>query len=202
MIGQNGQVLSTSNAAKRGLVHMLSGLAICLSALLLPRTALLICLAVATFCFLLFELIRFGEPRVNRWFLSFFGPQLRENEASQLTGSSYMLIASLAAFAVFQRDIAVLSLSFLAVGDATASIVGTRIGKRRLLGKTLEGDLACILSCLAVGSVFYWYGLPVPFTVVLTGALVAGISEALPLPVNDNLTMPLLAGTAMTVMQL
>ena len=113
-----------------------------------------------------------------------------------------MLIASLIAFLAFPRDIAVLALSFLAVGDPLATIVGKQIGKSKLLGKTLEGDLACFISCLAIGFVFYYVGLSVPLLTILAGAISATIVEAMPLPVNDNLTIPILAGAVMTVMQL
>ena len=194
--------MSMSSTMKRGLFHIFGGLCIPIAALFLPKMVLLISLCAVTFIFLAFELIRFRAPGVNRWFFSFFKPLLREKEASRLTGASYMLIASLIAFLVFQRDIAVLALSFLAVGDPLATIVGKQIGKRKLLGKTLEGDLACFVSCVTIGLVFYYAGLNVPLLTILAGALCATIVEAIPLPINDNLTMPLFAGVVMTVIPL
>ena len=113
-----------------------------------------------------------------------------------------MVIASLIAFLAFQRDIAVLALSFLAVGDPLANIVGKQIGRRKLRGKTLEGGLACLIACVVTGLIFYYAGLNVPLLTILLGAAVATISEAIPLPINDNLTIPLLAGLVMTVMQI
>ena len=192
--------MSISSTLKRGLFHIFGGLFIPVAALFLPRTFLVISLCAVTFIFLAFEFVRFRAPGINRWFFSFFKPLLREKEASRLTGTSYILIASLIAFLVFQRDIAVLALSFLAVGDAMATMVGERIGKRRLLGKTLEGDLACFISCLAIGFVFYYAGLNIPLLVILVGSVGATIVEAIPLPINDNLTMPLFVGVVMTVM--
>lgn len=191
-----------SRTLKRGLFHIFGGLFAPVAALLLPRMVLLISLGVVTFIFLAFELLRFRAPGINRWFFSFFKPLLREKEASRLTGASYMLVASLIAFLVFQRDIAVLALSFLAVGDPLATIVGTHIGKRKLLGKTLEGDLACFISCIAIGFVFHYAGLSIPLLTILLGSVGATIVEAMPLPINDNLTVPLFAGLVMTVTQL
>jgi glycerol-3-phosphate acyltransferase PlsY len=191
-----------SRTLKRGLFHIFGGLFIPIAALFLPRMVLLISLGVATFIFLVFELLRFRAPGINKWFFSFFKPLLREKEASRLTGASYMLVASLIAFLVFQRDIAVLALSFLAVGDPLATIVGTHIGKRKLLGKTLEGDLACFISCVAIGFVFHYAGLSIPLLTILLGSVGATIVEAMPLPINDNLTVPLFAGLVMTVTQL
>ena len=194
--------LSTSSPLKRGLFHIFGGLFIPVTALFLPKTVLIISLSVVTFIFLAFELIRLRVPRGNRWFSPFLKPLLREKEATRLTGASYMLIASLIAFLAFQRDIAVLALSFLAVGDPLATIVGKQIGKRKLLGKTLEGDLSCFISCVAVGVAFYYLGFSVPLLTILAGAVGAAIVEAIPLPINDNLTTPLFAGVLMTVMQL
>jgi len=164
--------------------------------------AFVISLCVVTCIFLAFELIRLRAPGINTWFLSFFKPLLRREEASRLTGTSYLLIASLIAFLAFQRDVAVLALSFLAVGDAMATIVGKWIGKRKLLGKTLEGDLACFVSCVVIGLVLCHAGVDIPILVILAGSVGASVMEAIPLPINDNLTMPLFAGLVMTVMQL
>jgi len=190
------------NTLKRGLFHIFGGLSIVVAGFLLPRIALLISLGIATAIFLTFELIRFRASTVNEWFLSNFRALLREEESSRLTGTSYMLVASIVAFLVFDRDVAIIALSFLAVGDAVATIVGKLIGKRRLLGKTLEGDLACLFSCIATGLVFHYVGFGVPLPNILVGAASATIVEAIGLPINDNLTMPLLAGLAITLMSI
>ena len=192
--------MSIPSTVKRGLFHMFGVLFISVAALFLPRTVLLISLGVTTLIFLTFELLRFRGSRINNWFFLHFRPLLREMEASRLTGTSYILIASSIAFLAFERDIAVLAFAFLAVGDPLATIVGKRIGKRRLFGKTLEGNLACFVSCVITGLVFYYAGLNLPWLTILVGAVSATIVQALPLPINDNLTIPLLTGAAMTLM--
>ena len=180
---------------------MSGALVIPIAALFLPRTILLIALGVITFVVLAFELIRLKVPAVNRWFLSFFKPLLRGGEVSHFTGTGYTLLGALIAFLVFPRDIAVVAVSFLAVGDAMATVVGKWIGKTMLLGKgkTLEGSLACFVSCLIVGLIGYYAGLDVGLLAVAVGALGAAIIEAipLPLPLNDNLTIPVFAGLVM-----
>lgn len=191
-----------SSTMKRGLFHIFGGLSVPIAALFLPRMVLLLSLGVATLIFLAFEFLRLRASAINKWFFLYFGSLLRETEGSRLTGTSYMLIASLVALVAFERDIAVLALSFLAVGDAMATIVGKQIGKMRFLGKTVEGDLACFISCVATGLVFYYAGLDIRLLVILVGSSAAAIVEALPLPINDNLTVPLLAGLTMTLMQL
>lgn len=194
--------MSISRTLKRELAHIFGGLSIPIAALFLPTMVLLVTLGVATVVFSAFDLVRLRVPGANRWFFWLFKPVLKEEETSCLTGASYMLVASLIAFLAFQRDIAVLALSFLAVGDAIATLVGEQIGRRRLRGKSLEGSLACFISCVAIGFVFYHVGLNIPLPIILVGSVCATIGEVIPLPIDDNLTMPLFAGAVMTIMQI
>ena len=187
---------------RRGLAHMFVGLSIAVAVLLLPRVVLLIPLGVVSFILLAVDILRFRNLRMKRWFSSFFKPLLREEEGRSLTSASYMFVASFIALLVFQRDIVVLILCFLAVGDAVAKVIGSYIGKRRLFGKTLEGSLACFVSCIMVGFALYYAGLSVSPLVILLGSISATVIEAMPFPINDNLTMPLSAGLVIMVMQL
>lgn len=191
-----------SNTLNRALFHIFAGMSVATSILFLPKTVLLVALGLGTSAFLIFDLVRLVVPRVNRWFLWLFKPLLREKEVSHVTGASYILLASLIALLAFQRDIAVLGLSFWALGDSAGTITGQCIGRRKLLGKSLEGSLACLIFCLAIGFIFYYVGLNIPLHTILVGAVCATIAEALPLPINDNLTMPLFAGAVMTLMQI
>lgn len=117
-----------------------------------------------------------------------------------MTTSSYVLIAALVAYLAFGRDIAVLSVCFLAVGDVAAGVVGWHMGRTRLFGKALEGDLACLVSCLATGFLLHYAGLNVGLVTITAGALGATLGQAISGPVDDNLTLPLLAGVAMAAM--
>ncbi len=111
-----------------------------------------------------------------------------------------MIIASIIAIAAFPLDLAILALSFLAAGDPLATLVGYYKGRHRLFGKSLEGSLTCLVACVGVGLIHYYTGLNVPLPVILVGAAVATIAEAMPLRIDDNLPMPLLAVTAMWLM--
>ena len=183
----------------RRLWHVSTGLCIVAAAWLLPKTTFLLSLGAVTFLFLAFELVRLRASSVNRWFCLHFGSLLRQEEVSHVTTSSYVLIAALVAYLAFGRDIAVLSVCFLAVGDVAAGIVGWHMGRTKLLGKALEGDLACLVSCLATGFLLHYVGLNVGLVTIAAGALGATIGQAVSGPVDDNLTLPLLAGVAMAV---
>jgi dolichol kinase len=181
----------------RRLWHISTGLCIVAAAWLLPKTTFLLSLGVVTFLFLAFEMVRLRASSLNRWFCWHFGSLLRMEEVSHVTTSSYVLLAALVAYLAFGRDIAVLSVCFLAVGDVAAGIVGWHMGRIRLFGKALEGDLACLVSCLATGFLLHYAGLNVALVTITAGALGATIGQAISGPVDDNLTLPLLAGVAM-----
>jgi len=116
-----------SSTFQRGLFHLVGGMVIPVAALFLPMSLLLVCVGTVTAVFLAFEVLRLKTPVINRWFIAHFMLLLREKERSRLTGASYVLISSLIAFLAFERDIAVLALSFLAVGDSLAVLNETPI---------------------------------------------------------------------------
>lgn len=190
-------LLNTPTTVERELFHIFGGLVFPIAALSLPRMVLLTFLGVVTLIFISFELLRLRVPGINRRFVSYFKPLLRGEEVSRLTGASYLLIASSISFLAFPRDIAVLALAFLALGNPVATLVGERIGKTKLGGKSLEGDGACFITCLATGLAFHYAGLGIPWLAIVAGSAAATLMEAIPLPLNDNLTIPLFAGLVM-----
>ena len=189
-----------SSVVIRGLFHLLATVIAPLASFFLERTLLLICLGALTLIFVTFDLLRCKCARANQWFCFLFYSLLRDYEKARITGASYILIASLLAFLAFPRDIAVLALFFLAVGDPVAAIARRMATRHR--SRVALGAAACFLSCVIIGVAVYFAGLAVTVPAALVGALVATAVETLHLPVNDNLTMPLLAGLAMFLMQL
>lgn len=184
----------------RRLFHTCICLIFPMAALFLQRDIFLILLVSITAIFLLFELIRMRIPSVNKWFLTYFHVLVRKKETAKLTGSSYLLIASVISFLIFDKSIAVLSFSFLAVGDPVGGAAGTRWGKRKFRGKSLEGSFAFFLSALIFGLLINMVT-RVDLLVLFVGALTATLTEFFSLPPDDNLTVPLLSGGLMTLVQ-
>jgi len=82
-----------------------------------------------------------------------------------------------------------------AVGDSTASIFGKMFGRRTLWfnkGKTLEGSLIGFVFAFSAAAFFVN-----PF-MAAAGAAVAMLIESLPLPINDNLVLPIVTGALLT----
>lgn len=178
---------------KRKAVHLLVGLVIPIGFQVLPKYwghwILISATAVATGV----DFLRLNHPFFRRLFLEYFAPMIRRHERSALTGASYLLISSLVCVLVFDKPPAMAAISFLVVGDTMAAVVGRAWGRTRMFGKTLEGSLACFAS-----SILCFLLVPhLPFWVGLAGAGVATVVELLPIPVDDNLRIPILAGWVM-----
>lgn len=177
-----------------------------LSSLLIPlgyryvldnnRKLMFYLLLAALVAMLVIEFIRFWQRGFRKTFWWMFGLVLRKHELRDFTGATYLLFSSMLCVAFFEPNIAFCAMAFLSLGDTFAAMVGINFGKRRfkLVNKSLEGSLACFASCLIFG-LFYAEN-PV---IACTGALAATLAELSPLPVDDNVEMPLVAAVVMTI---
>jgi len=189
--------LPMSRTVRRARVHVAVGLAISIAAFLLRRDIMVAALGAVTFGVLLIDLMRLRSSGINAWFRRLFRPFLRDYETARLLGATYLLVGSLVTYMVFNGNIAVLAISFLAVGDSSAVLVGERFGRLKLLRKNVEGVLACLLVCLGAAAIWYYAGLRVPVAVAIAGAVGAAIAEGIPIDIDDNLTIPILSGALM-----
>ena len=145
------------------------------------------------------DLFRIHEPRVRTFFRDFFGGMIREHESLSLLGSTYLLLSALLAIEIFSQPIAAAALGFTVLGDAMGALVGRAYGRHKVFNKSLEGAAACLLACLVWASYIHWAtGLSWP--VVMAGALAASLVEVLPIPLDDNLGITLVAGYLMKLL--
>jgi dolichol kinase/phosphoserine phosphatase len=103
----------------------------------------------------------------------------------------YFAIGILATLLLFPAPASSAAIAIFALGDSTASIFGGLISKTPLplnKSKTLEGSLTGFFFAFLAGSFF------ISPTMALIGAAVAMVIEFLPLPVNDNVLIPLVTG--------
>ena len=139
------------------------------------------------------DLLRIHENRVRRFFREFFGEMIREHERFSLLGSTYLLLAALLAIEIFPQPVAAAALGFTVLGDAMGALVGRAWGRHKFFNKSLEGGLGCLLACLAWAGYVAWVT-PLTLPVLMAGALAATLVEILPIPLDDNLGITLVAG--------
>jgi len=136
------------------------------------------------------DLARLKDPRLKAYVRRMIGFSLRRHENEELTGASYMIIACLLVAELFPLPLAVVAMGYLIVGDGLAGFVGKSWGRHRLaFGKSWEGTLAGFAANLLVGLLVLRSPIP-----ALLGAILGSVVEILPLPLDDNLAIPLIAG--------
>lgn len=128
----------------------------------------------------------------------FISPLIRAHEsAGDFTGAFYILGSMCASIALFPKLIAIAALSFIIVGDSFAAIIGRKFGRHRFHGKSLEGSLGCLSGTALVALAMSQLGLPL--VTGLVGAVTATIAEAISFEIDDNVSVPLVSGLAMTL---
>ena len=185
----------------RRFFHLAAGSLVPLAGIFAPIPEFLAVLAALVAGGLALDLIRFRVSWLNRVFLRWLRPLLKVSEDRQVTGATYLLVAAFFAFLLFDRPVAVAVMLFLAVGDPVAALVGRPMPGPRLFGKSPIGTLAFVAVSLLVVAGLGGVGVITYHWSFLVGAVVAGLVELLPLPLDDNLTVPLIAGSVMQYLE-
>jgi len=182
----------------RKLYHLLGGLGLLSLYYLLGREQALWTYTLLAGTVLVIDIARLKVPAFNTFFFAHFGSFIRENERDRLTGTAPYILGIGLSLLVYRNDIATAAVCFLAVGDVAATTVGERYGRTKIVGpKSLEGSLAFVAAAVAAGFLLNLAGVHLMHGLIMAGAVTAAATELLPLPLNDNLTVPLASGGAM-----
>ena len=187
------------SALIRGVFHTCIGLVFVITLLFTSRFTASLALVFIAAVFITIEVVRLHIPAVNQRFLRWFALILRDREATAITGSSYFLVGCAITAAAFPVYITAPAILFMAVGDPTAALIGIWQGRIRFWGKSMEGHMACFAACLLCGWIMAATQDDLTLAVATVGAITATLVQALPLPVNDNLTMPVAGAVAMAI---
>jgi glycerol-3-phosphate acyltransferase PlsY len=182
----------------RKLYHLLGGLGLLSLYFLLGRRNALICYGVLILVVLAIDITRLKVPAFNQFIFARFGSFIRNNEANKLTGMAPYFLGIGLTLLLYRSDIATAAICFLAFGDVAATAVGERYGRTKISGeKSLEGTLAFVAIAVTVGFLLPLTGMHLTHGIILAGAIAAAGIELVPLPVNDNLVIPLVSGGVM-----
>jgi len=148
------------------------------------------------------DLARYYIPAISTWFYKWFGWLLRrhetDNNQKRLNGASNVLIAVSLCVLIFPKIIAINAITVLIISDTTSALIGRRFGRHRFFGKSLEGSTAFFVSAMLVILVApkIHYVLA-EYLIGFIAAFVGAIVEALPIKIDDNLSIPISVGFVM-----
>lgn len=174
----------------------------------LDRTVALQFLIPFTFLFIFIDLGRFYNKKIAKLFYKIFKSMLRKHETNhklkRLNGGSFVMLSATISIFLFPKYIAIASFSILTISDTFAALIGRFFGFHKFINnKTFEGSLTFFLSAIFVILLTPKYNyLKTEYLIGFTGAFVGTIIELLPIPIDDNLTIPLSIGLTMWWMYL
>ncbi len=144
------------------------------------------------------DLVRlYGNYAVRKYLGIAIGFMLRPREQKSFSGATTIVFAGLLVYLFYDLPIAAASMVIIIIGDPAAAVIGRIVGKIRFNNKkSLEGTLAFIMFSLL--GVLIIPGLD--FQLGLAGVLVGALFEILPVPIDDNISVPIIAGGVMQVM--
>mmetsp|Transcript_17440 Transcript_17440/g.44274 ORF Transcript_17440/g.44274 Transcript_17440/m.44274 type:complete len:316 (+) Transcript_17440:86-1033(+) len=151
----------------------------------------------AGMCFLACSLVswileasRLMIPSVQRWYLGSFRGLVREKELQKAAGIAYFLPGALVAMLAAPKDVAVLGILFLSMGDAAASL-GTAAGRIPVgaSSRKVEGSIGCFVVCFAIAA---YTGLPVGVAGIASSLVTLGELLAEVIGLDDNFVIPIL----------
>ena len=181
----------------RRIFHFVAGSIVAIAGIFLPESVMVAGLGIVSAGGLGMEIARFKVEWLNQCLVRWLAPLLKADEDRRITGATYMVIAGLIAFLLFDTVVAVAAMLFLALGDPAAALVGRRMPGPRLFGKSPVGTIAFLVVSLLIVAVLVGSGRFPYHWALLVGGAVAALVELAPVPPDDNLTIPLAAGGAM-----
>lgn len=142
----------------------------------------------------LLTVLKVGRKKLYFYYRLVYSLEREKNHSKPGIQAFWANLGVFLSFLLFGKESATVAVVVLAVGDAFASIVGMKYGKRKMGNRSAEGTLAFFLSTFLVLSLFIdlWKAL----IVSLSSALV----EALPIRLDDNFTVPLTGGLVYSVL--
>ena len=128
--------------------------------------------------------------------VAFIEENMKKEESNRLSGSFFYVLSGLITIIFFKKNIAVSSLFILSIADPLSSLLGSRFGRVRLFGKSLEGSIIFFATSFLILWIFS-FSIPI----VAAGAIIASLTELFSSrPIDDNLSIPLVTALALTLL--
>lgn len=163
-----------------------------------PQQSGRLLLLVVALVVVIIDFFRLHINGIKEGFILFFGSFLRRHELTRLSGATYLLLGCLITSFLFSKPVVIAACSFIIVGDTFAALFGQSIKGPKLFRKTLMGSIGFLTATVAVSFILFPL-LSAPLLNLLIGAVAATVFEALPLPWDDNFSVPIFTGVVMSL---
>ena len=160
-----------------------------------PRYADVWLLSIALFLLALIDVVRFTTRKGDELFWRHLGFLAGDREKKGPATSLYYALSLLICAILFPKEAVLGAIVCIALGDPVAMIIGKKFGRIRLKRKSIEGSLAGFVVCVPV--IFL---VTSSWKIAAFGSLAGSLIELLPLPFDDNLTVPLFSGAVMALL--
>uniref|UniRef100_A0A7C3RNB1 Glycerol-3-phosphate acyltransferase n=1 Tax=Dictyoglomus thermophilum TaxID=14 RepID=A0A7C3RNB1_DICTH len=173
--------------------------------IIFSRIFVIILIGIILALFFTIDLLRILLWKVENFFQFEFFKNFRifkEKEKGRVSSITNFLLGIFLSFVLFDINISFASLGFTSLGDMMAKWIGINFGERKIFKsskKTLEGSLGFLCASITC-AFFLWYFNILPFYLVFIGAIIASIVEAVPNPIDDNFSVPIISGTVMELL--
>ena len=170
----------------------------------LGKTNSLLILVPLCLLALFLEVTRVKSAKIAALVDIIFGSMMRTKERPPLgspvviNGATWVLLTATLLVFIFPVKIAASAMIMFMLADAAAALIGRRFGRIRWgsLDKTVEGSLAFFVVALASISFFD----PLNWIESVIIAAFSSFLELMPVPLNDNLYVPLLTAALLSVL--
>ena len=182
------------------------------------RSMLFYGLSLISFALLLFDVLRLRYQSLQTFFIRLAKPLLKNQEYNKMHSSIPYMFGNTILVGFFPREIAILSMLFLLIGDPMAAFIGSKYGRIQICnGRTLEGSIAGATAGILFGFIFMilitifskssiplWSNNEINLgicLIVLTGACTAFLLEAIStrgILLDDNFLIPV--GSALVML--
>ena len=128
--------------------------------------------------------------------VAFIEENMKKEESNRPSGSFFYVLSGLITIIFFKKNIAISSLFILSIADPLSSLLGSRFGRVRLFGKSLEGSIIFFATSFLILRIFS-FSIPI----AVAGAIIASLTELFSSrPIDDNLSIPLVTALALTLL--
>lgn len=202
-LGVDLRQLKPRNLARNAFHVAMALTGVLLYELVLDRTGVVLVTGALLAAFVALEVMRRVSPRFNdRLVEGVFGAISRPGEAHQVPAATWYLLALFLGCLLLPQHGIELGTLVLGLGDPAASLVGKRFPRPKLIGeKSVAGSLAFLVVAFLGSVVLLTLAVPTlaPLAMVGVAAGTAGAGAVTELlsgrVIDDNFTVPLVAGT-------